>query len=353
MASNPQRKKAAIGWTGAAGLLISILLLWWTLHDVSFAELARHMRRVRPVPFIACIVLATLVFPIRTIRWQYLLQLDGEKLPFAPLWHATAIGFMANNLLPARAGEIARAYAAGRLTQARFTTALGTLAVERIMDGLTLVALLAMAIFAGGLNVASDVGGVTLGRLMAAAAFLFLPLLGGLVWAVHRPDVALRFGRRVLLLILPARWSDRAYSVMTGVFDGLDALRDWRRFGLVASWSLVVWGANGVSFLLCMVAFRIDLPWTAAFVLQSLIAFGVAAPSAPGFFGVFEAVTRATLTLYAVPVSLAVSYAFGYHLFTFVPITLLGLWSLYRAHLSLAELPTHQIEGSTPERDED
>ena len=129
--------------------MISVVLLWWVLHDVPLAEVVEHMRAARIVPFAACVLVATLGFPIRTIRWQYLLRLDGEKLPFVPLWHATAIGFMANNLLPWRAGELARAYAARRLTGVPFMTAAATLVVERVMDGLTLVAMLGLAMFAG------------------------------------------------------------------------------------------------------------------------------------------------------------------------------------------------------------
>ena len=339
-----------MGWVGVAGLAISVVLLWWTLHDIQLADLAKHMRAVRIVPFAACVVVATLGFPLRTIRWQYLLQLRGEKLPFIPLWHATAIGFMANNLLPARAGEFARAYAASRLTNVRFTAALTSLVVERVMDGLTLLTILAVVIFAGGFDITTRVGGVTFGQTMAAFGVPFTVLLGAAVWAVHRPDVALRLGRRLADLLLPARWAEKAYQAMTGIFEGLEVLRHWRRFGVVAVWSFVVWGVNGISFLLCMIAFDLDVPWTAAFILQSLIAFAVAAPSAPGFFGVFEAVTRATLALFAVAPSLAVSYAFGYHLFTFAPITLIGLYSLSSTQLHLRDLDAHRAGGTEHEK---
>ena len=216
------------------------------------------------------------------------------------------------------------------------------------MDGLTLVALLALAIFAGGFTMTTPVGRVTFGQIMGATAVVFLVLLLVAVAAVHRPDVAMGWGRRAVTAVLPARWADQAVQAMAGVFEGLDVLHDWPRFGVVALWSLVVWGTNGVSFWLCMEAFNFDLPWTAAFILQSLIAFGVAAPAAPGFFGVFEAVTKATLTLYAIAPTAAVSYAFGYHLFTFVPITLLGLWSLSRARLHLKDHADGQ-EVSRPE----
>ena len=101
-----------------------------------------------------------------------------------------------------------------------------------------------------------------------------------------------------------------------------------------------MWSVNSLGFWLAMVAFGLPVPWTAAFILNSLIAFGVSIPSAPGFFGVFESVTRVTLVLYGLDATLAVSYAVGYHLFTFIPITLIGLWSLSRARLHLADLRT-------------
>ena len=85
-------------------------------------------------------------------------------------------------------------------------------------------------------------------------------------------------------------------------------------------------------------AFRLPVPPSAALLLLGLVAFGVAIPSSPGFFGPFEAVTRATLALYGVTAAPAVSYAVAYHLAVFLPITALGLWSLSRAHLHLAEL---------------
>ncbi len=320
------------------------MLLWWALHDVDLGGVVEHMRAARLLPFIASVVVATLVFPIRTIRWQYILRLDGEKLPFIPLWHATAIGFMANNLVVARAGEVARAYAVGRLTGVPFLTAVATLVVERVMDGLTLVALLALAMFAGGFDMTTAVGPFTFGNILGFFAILFAALFGIALWAVHWPDVTLNVGRRILHAVLPTRWAEKGVNALKGVFDGLGVLRDWKRFGIVTLWSFVVWGANGLGFWLAMVAFELPVPWTAAFILNSLIAFSVAVPAAPGFFGVFESVTRVTLVLYGVDATLAVSYAVGYHLFTFIPITLIGLWSLSRARLHLADLRTAQPE---------
>ena len=169
-------------------MAISVLLLWWALHDISFADFVEQSRSIRLLPLAGCVVVATLTFPLRAIRWRYLLRLDGEALPFAPLWHATAIGFMANNLLLARAGEVARAYAASRLTSVRFTNVVATLVVERAMDGLTLVAILAVAIIGGGFDAQTPVGFTTLGTVMTVATAGFVAVLVVAVAAVHWPQ---------------------------------------------------------------------------------------------------------------------------------------------------------------------
>ena len=113
----------------------------------------------------------------------------------------------------------------------------------------------------------------------------------------------------------------------------------------VALWSVAVWVAGAASFWLAFGAFGIGVPWSAALMLQAMLAFGVAVQFSPGFFGQFEAVCRLTLPLYAVGAGKAVSYAIGVHLGGFIPITLLGLWSLSRAHLHLADLRASEDDG--------
>jgi uncharacterized protein (TIRG00374 family) len=331
-------KPTRFGWTGAAGLAISVLLVWWTLHDVSLSELWEHISGVRIVLFLLAVGVATLTFPLRTVRWQYLLRLEGETLPFVPLWHATAIGFMATNLLPARAGEFARAYAARRLTGAPFSTAFASIAVERMVDGITLVILLVVGTWAGGFGVDTTIGAVTLGQIARTASVTFFGILVIAIVVVQRPERALAMTRTVAQALLPHRWADRTIHFAQGLLSGLEALRSPKRLLAVLFWSLVVWLTAAASLWIAFLAFSIDVPWSAAIMLQSLLAFGVAVQFSPGFFGQWEVVCRYALALYGVPAGPAVSYAFGFHLGGFIPITLLGMWSLSRAHLHLTDL---------------
>jgi uncharacterized protein (TIRG00374 family) len=327
----------SLRWPGVVGLAVSVLLLWWTLHDLDLSEVAGHVGRARPLPFLGAVLLATVTFPLRTIRWRYLLQANGAMLPTIPLWHATAIGFMANNLLPARAGELARAYAARQPTGVRFTAAVGSIAVERVFDGLILVGLLGLGVAWGGFG-ATTVGGAPLARVTTLAVFAFLSALLAAFWIVHWPGPALRIAHAVIGRLLPRRWAARVFAVVEGLLEGLGALKSPRRFALVIMWSAVLWLCNAASFGLGFVAMGLDLPPSAPLLLLGLIAFGVAIPSSPGFFGPFEAITRATLALYGVAPVRAVSFAVAYHIAVFLPITILGLWSLSRAHLHLADL---------------
>jgi uncharacterized protein (TIRG00374 family) len=314
------------------------MLIWWTLHDVRLAEVWDNLRGVRLVQLASAVGLATLTFPLRTIRWQYLLRLEGATLPFVPLWHATAIGFMATNLLPWRAGEFARAFAARQLTGSRFTTAFASIAVERVLDGITLVALLAIAIWFGGFGVGTSVGTVTLGEVAQAAAAMFGLLLVVSVVMVHWPKPTLAVTRAISRRLLPAKWSEALVRAAEGLLSGLDALRSPRRFAAVIVWSLAIWLTGAASFWFALLAFSVDVPWSAPVLLQSLLAFGIAVQLSPGFFGQWEAVSRLTLSLYGVNVGQAVSFAIGFHLAGFFPITALGMWSLSRAHLHLVDL---------------
>jgi uncharacterized protein (TIRG00374 family) len=246
---------------------------------------------------------------------------------------------MATNLLPARAGEFARAYAARRLTGARFTTAFASIAVERVLDGILLVAFLVIGIWAGGFGTDTSIGpDLTLGDVAKGMGVLFTLLLLLALVVVRWPGLALNVTRSVSRRVLPDTWSQQVTAVVEGLVSGLDALGSPSRFAAVLFWSLAVWLTGAASFLLALEAFAIETPWSAALLLQSLLAFGIAVQFSPGFFGQWEAVCRVTLGLYGIAAGPAVSFAFGFHVGGFVPITLLGMWSLSRAHLHLKDL---------------
>ena len=310
------------------GIGVSVALLAWALRGVSAEAVLGHVASARAGPLVAAVIVATLTFPLRLIRWRLLLRDDrGEPYPSGPLWHAIAIGFTANNLLPLRAGELIRSYTAARLTQARFTTVISSVAVERIFDALTVVALLTFALLSSALPSSVTVAGTSVTQLARAAGVAGIVALLMAIMVVAAPLAAEKIVRR---LLPSTRLADRIVDLIEGVRHGLAVLRSPGRLAGVMVWSLVLWLSNAFAFYLGFAAFGIPVDYVGALLLQGLLVLGISVPSTPGFFGPFEAVIVAVLALYGIPGSLAFSYAIAFHVTTLIPITLLGLWSLTR-----------------------
>jgi uncharacterized protein (TIRG00374 family) len=324
----PPRGRLRRSLPAILGIAVSLGLLLWALRGVSINEVLQHIRGARAAPLAAAVILATLTFPLRLIRWRLLLRDEsGRTYSAAPLWHAIALGFMANNLLPLRAGELVRSYTASRLARIRFTTVLSSVAVERIFDGLTVVALLTVALLRSDLPRTVTVGGVSIAHLAQVGGLIGVTglLLAGLV--LTAPLAAERMVRR----LLPSRrLADRIVGLIEAVRQGLVVLRTPALLVGVVFWSLVLWLVNALGFYVGFAAFDLPVSYYGALLLQGLLVLGITIPSTPGFFGPFEAVIVAVLALYDVPKDVAFSYAISFHLTTFAPITLLGLWSMTR-----------------------
>src|SRR3989454_9108070 len=203
--TRPASTSRASRWAWVVGLAVTLALLAWALHDIDPHELVGHLRRADPLLLLAAVALATLTFPLRTLRWQLILRdVGGARFPLGPLWHATAIGFMANNLLPARAGELARAYVAQQRLPGRVSTALASIGVERVFDGLLLVGLMMLAIASPAFPRHAQIGTTSVSGLATGAAVVFAAVLGLAFLVVHRPAPWLGLLRRVTRALRPA-----------------------------------------------------------------------------------------------------------------------------------------------------
>ena len=326
---------------GLLGIVLSLAFLLWALHDVDPTEFFHRIRDANLWLFLLSVGLATLTFPARASRWHIILAARGEPVRWRPVWHATAIGFMANNVLPARAGELARAYAASRFVALPLARSIGSIAVERVFDGLIVVLLLALTVATFHFPGAVTVGGTNLATLAAWTGGLFVLALAVLFFLVHAPQRALASLGAVARRLLPARAGDFLVRIARSFIEGLSILRAPADFVRVVVWSLAVWLINAAAFYAGFLAFHIGpLPFSAALLLQGIVAVGVALPSSPGFFGPFEAFSRVALGLYGIPASTAEGFAIGTHLGWFLPITAIGLFFLARSGFSLRDIST-------------
>lgn len=325
------------GWRAALGVVLSAALIYWTLHGVSPAEVAHSLSRADPLLFAGAVFCATAIFGLRARRWQTILEPVASKIPIGPLWRATAIGMMVNNVVPARAGEIARAYALTREAPVPFATSLASLAVDRLFDAIVLLMLAATALLDPALSAAETLAGHPLSSFALGAGTIVLILLLALYALVFFPSQLLRlfelFARRVTPTV-----EERGRRVLETFMQGLSVLRRPERFAAVFGWTLAHWLLNALGFWLAFKAVGIAAPFSAALFLQAFIALGTAVPALPGFFGVFEYMSVQGLGVYGVSQEQAATWAIGYHLLSFIPITLFGAYYFTRLGVRLRDL---------------
>jgi hypothetical protein len=311
------------------GVAVAVAMVWLAFRQTDFGSVWAEITAIRVLPMLGAVILATLPFALRVPRWRLLLRHDdGSAIAARPMWHAIAIGFAANNVLPFRLGEVLRMGAIARLTGVPFPSALSSVAVERLLDALVAIGLFGL----GLLTIDLSVGAATVDRATMMGVLALAALVGAI--AVARwPALVLR----PLEGLLPAgRLRDAATGFVGRVVGGLTALRNPRHALPVVGWTAVIWMVNAAAFWVAFAAFDIGVPFSGALILQGVLLVGIALPNTPGYAGVFEGVIALTLGgLFGVPANVALAYAISYHVLTFIPITLLGVASLVVTGLTL------------------
>lgn len=326
-----------VDWRAGLGIAVSVLLLWWVLRGVELAAVWAGIRGMHVGWFLAAIAVTTGGFALRALRWRILLAPIRPDTRFRSRFQAVCIGFMGNNLLPARAGEFARVYAFSRMEPVTVSGALGSLVVERFLDGITILFLLALVMAAPGFPSDVTLGGRPVGTAMGAVSVLLLAVMLPVVLVLVWPRPAVRSAEWVARRI-PGGKGDVLVGALEAFLDGLAALRNPRFLVPALAWSLVFWLWHSWSFWLGFRAFGIEADFMAALFLNAVLAFFVAVPSSPGFFGTFHAGAIVGLSVYGVAEDRVLAFAFGQHLGGFIPVTLMGLWFTWRLGLSLGEV---------------
>ena len=328
----PSDQRSWLDWKAILGILISAALLWYAFRDVDLVDVWAHVREANLSLLLLAAIVATLPFPLRALRWRPLLKPTLPETRFRPRFAATAIGFMVNNVLPARVGEFARAYALTRMEPIRVSASFGSLVVERIFDGIVVVLLLLVAL---AWPTFPELSGRDFGSIALWVGGIFALGFGCLLLMVLRPERSVRWFEGTVARMLPRSVRRPVVDAMEAFLEGLGAIRDSRLVAEIFAWSVVVWLVGALGIWVGLLAFGIQVPFVAAVFLQSVIALAVALPSAPGFFGVFEAAARIGLVeVWGVASSPALAFAIGFHLAGFIPITVIGLYYLWRLGLS-------------------
>jgi hypothetical protein len=313
------------------GIVVSAVFLYFALRGVDYGELSEAFasadyRYVAPAVLLS---LASLWF--RSVRWRYLLN-PVKRARLRSLFSAASIGLMANGVLPVRLGEFVRAYVIGRKEGISKSSAFATIVVERIIDGITILAFFVVVVLRSPhgypqwlYKIAYFVTGF---NLLAVGIVVFLRL---------RADAAARY---IDFLLRPFPRGPRAAltRLLHSFIEGLAIIRSVRNAAITALYSVIVWLPNAGIIYVVARSFGIELPVSGAFVVLMIVAFGIMIPSAPGFVGTIQYCSVAGLALFGVPKSTALSFSIVYHLCTFVPVVAVGFAFLFLEGYSLMEL---------------
>ena len=317
------------------GSLISILFLWLALRKVQFDELVTVVSGAKWEWLIPNIILVVGVMWIRAWRWQMILKPVG-KVPYGRVYSSTMIGFMVNNVLPARLGEIARAISLGIKANLSRSATLATIIVERIYDSFTLLLFLWFVFAFSRISELTEVGRVRyIGWIFLAINIVLLVVM---VILQLKNDAAVRWIRRV-----SSRFSPKIQSVAGEITEkfarGLRMHHDVPTTVGVGLSSLVIWFILGISNYFILMALGFDhLPVEASFVVLVVVSLMISVPSSPGYVGVFHWAVQISLQIYGLNEGEALAVAIVLHAAQYIPITLIGLYYLRKEHLTLSKV---------------
>ncbi len=302
-----------------ASIALAVGLLAFFLSRVPLPEIGRQIAAIDPGWLAASIVLSLLTFVMRALRWVWILRPVG-RVPFFPAFRATAAGFAANTVLPARAGEVLRPALLARERGLPFAALLASIVFERVLDALAQLTFLGIALAGPG---AAGMGAFSSGRVrFVAAAVAASAILMALLAVVWRPATERLFD--ALFRVLPERFRPPARRIAHTFLDGFASLKTPRLAALVAGGSLAMWLVINVQIYCTMRAFGLELPLSAAYVVTTAAVLGLAVPTPGGVGGYHAAVQFALTDIFRVPVATATGVALIAHAVSFVPISIIG-----------------------------
>jgi glycosyltransferase 2 family protein len=253
---------------------------------------------------------------VRAVRWRRLL-LPVAAIPSRRLFPVVVIGYMANDVLPARLGEVVRCYVLRRREGVPTSTGLGTVLLERVMDGVTMLAFMALALpflpFSAALY-----------RLLVGAAAVFGAAVAVLVLLATRPGLAARVAEATTRF-LPAGPRGRLRGFALAFFGGLAALGGAGATLRIFALSCAAWLLEAGVYSLLMLAFPMAPSLPLALLTVAVVSLGTILPSSPGFVGVYDFPGRSVLAQFGVPAA-ALADVLVVHAALVLPVTLLGFW---------------------------
>jgi uncharacterized protein (TIRG00374 family) len=316
-------------WQFWVGVLISIIFLWFALRSLKLDDFWKAVQTADYwwiLPGIGVYFLAVLA---RAWRWHFLLK-PIKEIKTRVMFPVTCIGYMGNNIYPARAGEVLRAVVLKRRESVPISASLATIIVEKFFDAVVMLGFVFINIpELARLNGSSGFVG-SIQQVAVIGTILAIIILLIFLLAAMFPLITARFGQWFIDLLVPMRFRDQTSGIMRKFLDGLMSLRSPANVIMVFLTSVVIWLLETVKYWFVMHAFNFTVSYFALMLMNGIVNLVTIIPAAPGYIGTFDASGIAVLVAYGVDQAIATGYTIVLHVALWLPITLVGAYYMTR-----------------------
>jgi uncharacterized protein (TIRG00374 family) len=316
-------------WQFWVGVVISATFLWWALKKLNLGDFWETIRTAEYWWILPGIAVYFVAVWARAWRWHYLLK-PIKSIKTRIMFPITCIGYMGNNIYPARAGEVLRAVILKRREGVPISASLATIIVEKFFDavvmlGFVFVNLPELARLKGSSGFVGNIQQVAIYGTILAFIILLIFLLAAMF-----PLITARFGQWFIGRLVPKRFRPQTSGFMHKFLDGLAALRSPANILMVFLTSVVIWLLETGKYWFVMHAFNFSVSFFALMLMNGIVNLITIIPAAPGYIGTFDASGIAVLTAYGVNKATAAGYTIVLHVALWLPITLLGAYFMAR-----------------------
>lgn len=322
------------GWFAVATVLLSAVLLYLAVRGVNWRELIATVQNADLRLLAVAFGLSHVSRYLRGLRWRVLLSAEKSVAPLTVFW-ATMAGYLGNNFLPARAGEVIRSVALGRKAGMSKSWVFATALTERLLDVVALVLFSLAAVLSlpsSVLGLPSSVWLVRTWKVMGVVG------VAGSVILFAAPRFEGPFHRLLERLPGPARLRERLLGILAQFLSGMRAFANPSRGSAFAGFTILVWLTDAIGTMIGARAFGLSLTLPVAMMLLAGLGLSSAIPSTPGYVGVYQFAAVAVLVPLGFPRSGALAYITVAQALGYVMITFWGLIGLWRLQISPAGL---------------
>ena len=346
------------------GIIISFVCTWLFARNIEWGVLVTSLKEVNCFYIVSAILITFIMYALRAIRWQSIMS-PIKKISFINMLSAISIGYMANNILPARAGEIIRPAMIGKKENIRITSTLTTVVLERIFELLGLLAfavVILMLIPSTNQDAQTnsivfyDVTGTaeadniyhnsqngktdfidTLKRWIGVFAGTGIATIILLSLFIIIPKRITSVSHKIFS-VFPCKIKRKLMVLLDSFISGLQILGNKKHVVWISFLTIIIWIFAGLYIYMVSVSFNLNLSFTGACFVAICLAFAVALPQAPGYIGLFHLATQKALEVFNIETVASQSYAISLWAISIIPITIVGILFLWKEGISFKDL---------------